>query len=165
MIRKNEFQHKVLKAATRMFFFAAILISASFVVSCDDDDDDHGIGTVAGKWVGTKSEISVTVDGFPPVNDIDEDFSGEVDFQQDGTAVYKEDGEIVEGTWAQNNNKLILAIENGSVNEDISGTYTIQELSQTKLRIYIEKEQTFEDPESGLEFEGLLKATLHFNRK
>lgn len=165
MIRKNEFQHKVLKAATRMFFFAAILISASFVVSCDDDDDDHGIGTVAGKWVGTKSEISLTVDGIPPINETDEDFSGEVDFQQDGTAVYKEDGEIVEGTWAQNNNKLILAIENGSVNEDISGTYIIQELSQTKLRIYIEKEQTFEDDDSGLEVEGLLKATLHFNRK
>lgn len=164
MIRSNELQHKVLKATTRMFFFAVIMISASFVVSCDDDDDDRGIGTVAGKWIGTKSELAITVVGVPPINETDDDFAGEVEFKTDGTAIYKEDGETVEGTWAQNNDKLILAVD-GAAGEDLSGTYTIQELSGTKLRLYIEKEQTFEDPDSGMEFDAKIKATLYFNKK
>lgn len=164
MIRSNELQHKVLKAATRMFFFAAILISASFVVSCDDDDDDRGIGTVAGKWIGTKSELSVTVDGIPPFDEVDDDFAGEVEFKEDGTAVYKEDGETVQGTWSQNSNKLTLSV-NGAAGEDLSGTYTIQELSSTRLRLYIEKEQTFEDEDSGMEFDAHIKATLHFSKR
>jgi hypothetical protein len=165
MIRTNEFQHKVLKAATRVSYFAVILLTASFVVACDDDDDDHGISSVAGEWVGTKSVLAITVDGIPPINETDEDFAGEAEFLQDGTAIYTEDGEVVEGTWAQNNNKLILSIEDGDFNEDLSGTYTIQELSQTKLRLYIEREGTFEDPESGMEFEATVKATLYFDRK
>lgn len=163
MILTNKIQHKVLNAATRVTFSIALLFTASFFTACDDDDD-NGIGSVAGSWVGDKTELSIKVEGVPaPINEVDNSFAGEVDFQADGTALYSEDGEEIEGTWVQNNNKLILTIP--SADEfDMSGTYTIQELSGSRLRLYIEKEGSFEDPDTGLVFDATVKATLYFNK-
>lgn len=164
MILTNEFQHKVLNAATRTTFLVAFLFTTVIFTACDDDDD-NGFGSVAGNWVGDKTELNIKVEGVPtPINDVDDSFAGEVDFQQDGTAVYSEDGEVIEGTWVQNNNKLTLTIPDDSEEIDMSGTYTIQELSNSKLKLYIEKEGSFEDPDTGLVFDATIKATLYFNK-
>jgi hypothetical protein len=164
MILTNEFQHKVLNAANRMFILTAFVFTASFFTGCDDDDD-NGIGSVAGNWAGDKTELVIKVEGVPtPFNETDDSFDGEVEFQQDGTAVYNEDGEETIGTWSQTNNKLYLTIPDDSEEFDMSGTYTIQELTGSKLRIYIEKEGSFEDPDTGLVFDATIQATLYFNR-
>lgn len=164
MILTNEFQHKVLNAATRVTFLASFLITASLFTACDDDDD-NGFSSVEGRWVGDRTELNIKVEGVPtPLNETDDSFAGEVDFQDDGTAVYSEDGEVIEGTWVQNNNKLILTIPDDSEEIDMSGTYTIQDLTATKLKLFIEKEGSFEDPETGLVFDATVKATLYFNK-
>ena len=86
MILKNEFQHKVLNATTRMTCLVAFLFTASFLTSCDDDDD-AGFPSVAGKWAGDKTELIVKVEGVPtPINETDESFAGKVEFKQNGTA-------------------------------------------------------------------------------
>jgi hypothetical protein len=163
MILKNKIQHKVLNTATRVTFSVAILFTASFFTACDDDDD-NGIGSVAGAWVGDKTELNIKVEGIPtPINEVDDSFAGEVDFQSDGTALYSEDGEEIEGTWVQNNNRLILTIPTAD-EFDMSGTYTIQELNPSRLKLYIEKETSFEDPDTGMVFEATVKATLYFNK-
>lgn len=163
MMLSNEFQHKVLKTATRMSFFVALLSTASFFSSCDDDDNTFS--SVEGKWTGAKTVLVIKVDGIPtPINETDDSFSGTVNFKEDGTAIYTEDGEVVTGTWVQHNNKLDLSIPNDSKELDMSGTYTIQELSGSKLKLYIEKEGTFEDPDSGFVFDATVKATLYFNK-
>jgi hypothetical protein len=159
----NDVQHKVLNTATRVAFSLAIFCGAAFFTACDDDDD-NGIGSVAGFWTGDKTELNIKVEGIPtPINEVDDDFSGEVEFQADGTAVYSEDGDEIEGTWVQNNNKLILTIPT-SDEFDMSGTYTIQELNASRLKLFIEKETSFEDPDTGMVFDATVKATLYFDR-
>ena len=159
----NEFQHKVLKAATRTSLLVAFLSSAVFFTACDDDDD--GVASVAGKWRGNKTELSILVEGIPtPIEETDDSFAGKVEFKSDGTAVYTEDGDEIVGTWAQNNNKLILSIPDDSEEFDMSGTYTIQELNGSKLKLYIEKEGSFEDPDTGFVFDATVKATLYFDK-
>jgi hypothetical protein len=162
MIFKNEFQHKVLNTTTRMTCLVAFLFTASFLTSCDDGDD-NGFQSVAGKWAGDKTELIVKVVGVPtPINKTDESFAGKVEFKQNGTAIYSEDGEVTEGTWSQNNNKLTLSIPTDDDEVDMSGVYTIQEITGSKLKLYIEKESTIKDPDTGAEFEAFIKATLYF---
>jgi hypothetical protein len=164
MILTNEFQHKVLNAATRMTFLVAFLFTASVFTACDDDDD-NGVSSVAGKWTGDKTELTILVEGVPtPINETDDSFAGKVEFKQDGTAVYTEDGEVITGTWSQNNDKLLLSIPDDSEEFDMSGTYTIKEHNGSKLKLYIEKEGSFEDPDTGIVFDATVKATLYFNK-
>jgi hypothetical protein len=164
MIFKNAFQHRVLNTTTRMTCLVAILFAASVFTACDDDDD-NGFPSVAGKWAGDKTELTIKVVGVPtPVNETDESFAGKVEFKANGTAVYSEDGEVTNGTWSQNSNKLTLSIPVESDEIDMSGEYTIQEITGSKLKLYIEKETTIEDPDTGLEFEATIKATLYFDK-
>ena len=164
MIVKNEFQHRVLNITTRMTCLVAFLFTAAFFTACDDDDD-NGFPSVAGKWAGDKTELIIKVAGVPtPVNETDNSFAGKVEFKSNGTAVYSEDGEVINGTWSQNNNKLNLTIPDESEEIDMSGEYTIQEITGARLKLYIEKEATIEDPDTGLEFEASIKATLYFDK-
>ena len=165
MILKNEFQHKVLNGTTRMTCLVAFLFTASFLTACDDDDD-NGFPSVAGKWAGDKTELVVKVQGVPtPINETDDSFAGKVEFKSNGTAVYSEDGEVTNGTWSQNNNKLTLSIPTDDDDEiDMSGEYIIQEITGSRLKLYIEKETTIEDPDTGMEFEASIKATLYFDK-
>ena len=163
MILKNAFQHNVLNTTTRVTYFVAFLLVSVFISSCDDDDD-NAFPSVLGKWSGDKTVLVVNVEGVPsPINETDENFAGEVEFKENGTAVYSEDGDVINGTWLQNQDKLTLTIP-GSDEIDMSGVYTIQEISGSKLKLYIEKETTIEDPDTGLEFDATIKATLYFDK-
>jgi len=163
MILTNEIQHKVLNHAIRVTSVVALLFAVSFLTSCDDDDE-NGFPSVQGKWVGDKTEIFAKIKGFPqPIDETDESFAGRVDFKQNGTAVYSEDGEEIIGSWLQNNDKLSLTIPKTD-DVDMSGTYTIKEITRNRLKIYIEKETTIEDPDTGLEVEASIKATMYFDR-
>lgn len=160
----NEFQQNLLKSATRMSYVVALLFSASFITSCDDDDD-KGFPSVQGSWAGTKTEVEFKINGVPtPITETDNSFSGEVEFLSNGTAVYSEDGDEMEGTWSQNGEKLTLTIPSDD-GFDMSGLYIIKELNNSKLKIYLEKETTFYDDDTQTEFEGVIKATLYFNKK
>ena len=164
MILKNAFQHKVLNTTNRMTFLVAFLFTATFFTACDDDDD-NAFPSIAGKWAGDKTELTIKVEGVPtPVNETDDSFAGKVEFKQNGTAVYSEDGEVINGTWSQNGNKLMLSIPDDSEEIDMSGEYTIQEITGSRLKLFIEKEATIEDPDTGLEFDATIKATLYFDK-
>ena len=163
MILKNAFQHRVLNTTTRVSYLFAFLLASAFITSCDDDDD-NAFPSVQGKWSGDKTELTITVEGVPgPINETDDSFAGKVEFQQNGTAVYSEDGDVMNGTWSQNHDKLTLTIPGSDV-VDMSGVYTIKEISGSKLKLYIEKETTIEDPDTGLEFDATIKATLYFDK-
>jgi len=163
MILKNAFQHKVLNTTTRVTYLVAFVLASAFITSCDDDDD-NAFPSVLGKWSGDKTELVVKVEGVPtPINETDESFAGKVEFKQDGNAVYSEDGEVTYGTWFQNQDKLTLTIPSDD-EIDMSGVYTIQEISGSRLKLYIEKETAFEDPDTGLVFDASIKATLYFGK-
>ncbi len=163
MIASTELKkNKMLNVTTKAFYAIALAFSAAAFTGCDDDDDEK-FDSIVGSWQGTKTEFELHLEGVPtPITETDEDFAGEVEFKQDGTAVFEEDGDVVSGTWNQNGDKLTLTIAN---DDDLSGTYTIQELTSSKLRLYIEKEGTFEDPDTGINLDGTVKGTLYFNKK
>jgi hypothetical protein len=146
---------------------AFALLTMSFLSACDgdDDDDDKGFPSVQGRWTGRKTELIIQVDGIEdPFTETDDSFQGEVEFKSNGVAVYSEDGDVEEGTWSQNGNKLTLTIPDESEELDMSGVYTIKEINSSNLQIYIEKETTLADPDTGAEFDANIKATLYFNK-
>lgn len=146
----------------RMIYSLAFVGALFTIAACNDDDEKAA--SILGNWTGDKIEASAKIDGFPtPINQNDEDFAGRAEFKSDGTVIFREDGDITEGTWAQNGNKLILSVD--ELGEDnMTGTYIIQELNSSRLKIYIEKETLIYDDESGMEFLADIKATLYFNR-
>ena len=86
----------------KRFIYSLAFVSALFTIAACNDDDEKPASLLGG-WQGDKVEASVKVDGFPePFVDSDEDFAGQAEFKSDGTVIFKEDGDITEGTWAQN---------------------------------------------------------------
>ena len=163
MTHSSHFQH-ALKAVARTAFMSAFVFAGSFLTSCDDDDE-KGFPSVAGKWTGDKTELNVKFEGIPtPINETDDSFAGKVEFKSNGTAVYEEDGDVLTGTWFQNGDQLTLTIPDDSEDIDMSGTYTIKELKGSKLKLYIEKEASIEDPDTGIVLDAAIKATLYFNK-
>lgn len=146
----------------RLIYSLAFVSALFTIASCNDDDDKPA--SLLGTWRGDKIEATAKIEGIPtPISQNDDDFEGQAEFKSDGTVIFREDGDITEGTWAQNGNKLILSVDDLG-DDDMSGTYIIQELNNSKLKIYIEKETLIYDDESGMEFLAEIKATLYFNR-
>jgi len=46
----------------------------------------------------------------------------------------------------------------------MSGNYTIKEITNNRLKIYIEKDTIIKDPDTGMELQASIKATLYFTR-
>ena len=148
----------------RMIYSLAFVSALFTISSCNDDDEKSA--SILGNWKGDKIEASAKVEGIPnPVNKNDENFEGRAEFKSDGTVIFREDGEITEGTWAQNGNKLILSVDELDDDVDMTGTYIIQELNSSRLKIHIEKETILYDEETGMEYPAELKATLYFDRQ
>lgn len=147
------------------FIYSLALVGALFSFTACNDDDEKPAASLIGTWKGDKVEATVKIQGFPtPITDNDDDFSGVAEFKPNGIVIFREDGKNTEGSWAQNGDKLILSVE-GLEEDDVSGTYTIKELNNSRLRIYIEKEATFYDEETELELLAEIKATLYFNKQ
>ena len=70
-----------------------------------------------------------------------------------------------QGHWSQDGEKLTASLDFNTEFVDLNGEYTIQTLTDTKLVLYFEKDGTYEDPDTGIQIEGTLKATLYFDKK
>jgi hypothetical protein len=146
----------------RMIYSLAFVSALFTIAACNDDDEKPA--SILGTWRGDKIEATAKVEGIPtPINNNDDDFAGQAEFKSDGTVIFREDGEVTEGTWAQNGDKLILSVDELE-DDDMTGTYIIKELNKSRLKIYIEKETIIHDDDSGMDFVAEVKATLYFNR-
>lgn len=143
----------------------SVLLSALLVapLACDDDEK---MASVEGTWQGTKAEGEVLVFGVPSgFEEEDDTFNPVLEFKQGGVVTLTQGGAPSQGTWSQDGEKLITSLNFDTNFVDLSGTYTIQTLTETKLVLYYEKDGTYEDPDTGIEIEGTLKATLSFDKK
>ncbi|SHH50893.1 hypothetical protein SAMN04488109_4118 [Chryseolinea serpens] len=139
-------------------------LSFILLVSCKDDDKSYP--SVTGKWQGTLLTAEITVYGVTlPNKQTDDTFDAVVEFKSDGTAILTDDNQTSTGTWSQNNDKLTLSVTFGTEFIDLSGTYTIQEITDKKLTLYIEKDGSYTDPDTKVEVQGTVKATLNFDKK
>lgn len=140
------------------------LVTITLIGSCDDDDDK---ASIIGRWQGDKSEIKAFA-GLPIAiyDKTDENFDEIVEFKSDGTVVIQVNGTETHGTWnwAEENKKLTATIDFNNNFLDPTETYTVRELSTERLTLYLEKEGTFDDPDTGQGFSGSVKATLYFTR-
>ena len=141
-------------------FFSSLLLTP---FACDDEEK---MASVEGSWAGTRAEGEVLVFGVPSgFEEVDETFNAVIEFKPGGAVTLTEDGMSYSGTWSQDGEKLTTNLSISTDFVDLSGTYTIQTLTDTKLVLYLEKDGTYEDPDTGIEIEGTLKATLSFAKQ
>jgi hypothetical protein len=129
-------------------------------------DDEEKMASVEGSWIGTKAEGEVLVFGVPSgFEEVDETFDPVIEFKQGGGVTLTKDEVPYAGTWSQDGEKLTTSLTISTDFVDLSGTYIIQTLTDTKLVLYLEKDGTYEDPDTGIDIEGTLKATLSFGKQ
>lgn len=142
---------------------AGIIALLLLTVSCQEDT--LITAPIEGQWQGTLAEVQVKPYGLPlPFKDDDPSFSTVVEFRSDGTVVFFEDDVGRQGTYTVDGDRL--SIETDYTVEDIalSGTYTIQTLTDRSLVIYLKKKDEIVDAEGMPAVKGHIKITLHFAR-
>jgi hypothetical protein len=145
---------------------AKFLFSILLPVMLTGCDDDEKLAALEGSWQGTKAEGEVVIFGVPSgFEEEDETFDPVIEFKQDGVVKITDNGAPIEGTWSQAGNILTTSITFDTNFIDLAGNYTIQSLTDTKLVLYFEKDGTYADPDTSIEIEGTLKATLYFDKK
>ena len=133
------------------------------LLACDDEEK---MASLEGSWQGTKAEGEVLVFGVPSgFEEEDDTFNPLVEFKPGGAATMTYDGVTTQGTWSQDGEKLTTSLNFNTEFADLVGAYTIETLTETTLVLYFEKDGTYEDPDTGIDIEGTLKATLYFDRK
>jgi hypothetical protein len=129
--------------------------------ACKDEEDP----SIVGNWSGTRSEVTVSVTGIPlPYTYTDDGFDALVEFKSDGSVSITEEGQTAAGTYEVSGKTLSTNITFNTDFIDLSGTYTIKELTKSKLTLYIEREGTGIDPNTGATLTGSVRATLFFVR-
>jgi hypothetical protein len=129
-------------------------------------EEDKNFASIEGKWQGTLAEIEVKPAGLPlPFSQKDDTFDNEIEFHADGTMTVLDDTQPKEGTYQVVDDKLVTDIDFNTEIVDISGTYTIETLTQATLVFYLKKKDSITDPDTGIQVSGDIKATLHFERR
>jgi hypothetical protein len=147
---------------TKILLLATLF--AVLVTGCKDEGEITA--SIAGKWQGEKADFNLNPSGpIPGYTITEEDFPIHIEFKTDGSVTITDpDGTTATGTYTMADRKLSLQIDYNIEFIGLSGTYVVDELSDSKLKAVIKKEDTFTDPDSGQEFEGEITVTLYFDR-
>jgi hypothetical protein len=147
---------------TKVLFVAGLLCLLLF--ACKDEGEITT--SIAGKWQGDKADFNLNPSGPLPGYTITEDeLPIQVEFKTDGSVTITDtDGTTTSGTYTMTGRKLALQIDYNIEFIGLSGTYVVDELNETNLKAVIKKEDTFQDPDSGQEFEGEITVTLYFDK-
>ena len=140
------------------------VVLVALLFSCEDDAEITA--SIEGKWKGTLAEIRVKPLGLPiPISEDYASFDPEIEFMPAGTVVLWDDSQPKEGTYELTGEKLTINIDYTIEDVDLSGTYTIETLTENSLVFYLERKgQTLVDPDGAPTIKGRVKVTLHFRR-
>jgi hypothetical protein len=139
-------------------FYLLLLVG---FVSCSKDEEKPSL---IGSWQGTIVKVTVIPDAAPvPINLGEEALDVLANFKADGSVELTKDAQTTTGTYEVNGKNLIITITFTLNDIDLSGTYTIQEHTQTKLTLYLEKTGSIDHPDFGT-VTGTVKATFYFDR-
>ena len=141
------------------------LISLLFVLACNDEDEISA--PIVGVWAGNTADFKVNPDGIIPAFSVTEDnFPVKLEFRNDGSLILTDDSQAsTTGTYEMSGRNLTINIDYEFEFIGLSGTYNVEELTNTKLRASIEKEGNYEHPDTGQNFDGSVEATLFFDRQ
>lgn len=142
---------------------AAIFLLLLVFLSCREDEKE--LASIVGKWKGNLAELEVKPFGIPiPISQKDESFATELEFTNEGTVILLNESPAVSGTYELTGDQLITDIDFNLEMIDPSDPYTVQKLTERTLIIYLEKNDTVQDPDTGKSISGDIKITLHFTR-
>ena len=148
---------------TKNCIFLGLILFILTISSCSNDEK---MASIVGKWNGNKAEFDLKPFMFPyTATQTDNHFDTVVEFKNDGALTLVRNGQSLSGTYEVKDNKLIsnnIHIKTHLI--AFSGSYTIKELTDSKLVIYVERNDTFQDPDTGTNIRGTVKATLYFAR-
>lgn len=144
--------------------YIAALLVLLVLFSCKDEDEVSG--SLIGKWYGNKSDFKINPDGIIPAFTKSEDnFPVQLEFKSDGTLILTDDKTSTTGSYELNGQALTININYIVEFIGLDGTYAVEELTNSHLRVSIEKDGNYEHPDTGQKFDGTIKATLFFNRQ
>ncbi|HYF67151.1 MAG TPA: lipocalin family protein [Ohtaekwangia sp.] len=142
-----------------------IILSAFVAIGCNKDDDDPSEEeSIVGTWVGTKLHYKFTPSsiGFG-LGDTNDDYDATIEFREDGTVVYRDDGDESTGTYEVKGNQIETSINIADLPFSTT-TLRINELTKTELELYFEEEGEYEVPDFGT-MDGTFEATFNFERQ
>lgn len=157
--------HKDKNFMTRIsMYIVSLLLLAVLAISCKDDVEITA--SIEGNWSGTESAFKINPKGAIPAFNIHRsELPVQLEFNSGGELVLTDNkGTSTTGTYSQSGSNLVINIDYVLELIELSGTYKIEELTETNLRATIEKEGSYKHPDTGQEFEGKVEATLHFGR-
>ena len=165
------FTLKIKRNLKLYYFFMKVNILLQFLCVClaigiSACDDDEKLASIEGSWQGTKAEGEVLVFGVPSgFEEEDDTFNPILEFKQGGIVTLTQDGIPTQGTWVQTGDQLTTNLNLDTDFVALPGTFTIETLTSTRLVLYFEEDGTYQDPDTGINIDGTLKATLYFNKK
>lgn len=138
--------------------------SALLLAGCSDDGESASIN---GTWEGTEFNSEASVSGIPVQSETDDSFNTSLEIKDDGSITVNdvEDDFTSEGTWAYADGKKKIAVSGAFPENEIfdpTETFTIKELTGSRLTLYLEKEVMLQTDDG--DFEGLVKVTFKFER-
>ncbi len=146
---------------TKAYSFLSFFLLIGMLSACHDDEQE--VMSVVGRWQGTSLSASFTPDGIPASIDQDDDtFDAVLEFKEDGSVIYSDDSDFVEGTWEQNGKFLNLTLSENVYSIDLSGECTLEKINETNLVIYVKRAGAFDIPDYGI-LEGTIEARLYFD--
>ncbi|HEY0743259.1 MAG TPA: hypothetical protein VGD40_17445 [Chryseosolibacter sp.] len=141
------------------------LLFVSLISACRDEEPVIN-ATVLGKWNGSEADFKINPSGIIPAFTLsEEEFPVLLEFKAGGVVILTDNkGVKREGTYSQAGDKLTIEIDYTFELIELSGTYQINELTNTTLQLEMEKEGSYTHPDTGQEFDGKVTATLYFSR-
>ncbi|HEY0656816.1 MAG TPA: lipocalin family protein [Chryseosolibacter sp.] len=142
-----------------MLLFFTLVLSA-----CKEEAEISA--PIVGKWNGQEADFKINPSGIIPAFTLNEDeLPVQLEFKNDGKLVLTDkNGVSKNGSYNQSGQQLTITIDYTFELIDMSGTYTIKELTNTTLQAETEREGSYTHPDTGQQFDGKVTATLVFTR-
>jgi hypothetical protein len=148
----------------KKYAFLFLTGCAAILTACSDDEENAPIN---GTWQGTQFISEASVSGIPVQSETDDSFNTTIEINEDGSMIVTdiEDDFTSEGTWAYTDGKKKITVSGAFPDNEIfdpSETFTVKELTNAKLTLYLAKEVALTTDEG--DFEGLIEVTFKFER-
>ena len=140
-------------------------VVCALIISCQNEGEVKS--TIVGTWYGSQADFRINPDGIIPAFTITEDtIPVQLDFKTDGS-VYLTDnkGARTSGTYSLSGRNLTINIDYDFEFIGLGGTYHVEELTDSNLRIVITKDGEYTDPDSNQTVHGEVEATLYFKKQ
>lgn len=148
----------------RKYSWGVFILLVIALSACKEDAEISA--PIVGKWNGRQADFKINPSGIIPAFTLHEDeLPVALEFKSDGKLVLTENnGTSKTGSYTQSGQQLTITIDYTFELIEMSGTYTITELTSTSLSAETEREGSYTHPDTGQQFEGKVTATLFFTR-